>query len=1453
MTSDERQFLYEAILTHEDVDLAVQKINMYCEHARSMFEKDHPGVDPYSLDDIRNNPPNTYDSSTEAPTLEEYKSVNKSHINIKDSRTSHPASFLTLTGHEDKLVLDAHYEIVRNRMAGVNEKREYIEGSNPDSVSLNLVVFNWGNMDRAPVPAGNPKKKLKPEKGFDYHPLIDMCFNNSAHITLVLEAGALASEYSIATMRKHEYRGMLIHSPPKEPEAPSMYIGVKGDPTTDIALVHHFYRHRTMKPKNGGTKKRLWACHGAVCRLTFGYHSTIPEAKEWVHPNSGQRMTRDEFMQIIGYDPLKGKNPDKDGPTDGSYLSPEACLTLSNLDPPPILCEWNGHVEGDEPPEEDFETYAEIFSQEASNDLDEMWCTKGPYKVITIAIVHFNSFMTHKEEQRRELVNAFLNEILPFKPDVIAGDLNNIASRLTLKGGDVHPRNSLFSLYLEKKLAAFNRIAGRHSQVRHLCLNNSDQHRLARADRLPADPAKKVAITDMEDSGSGHSLNVPASLKVLLQEGTRGRILQSEKKKEGIASTVCSERQGTQNSGANAESTKTDETSLPDSLTSEQDFSVFSITWNVFLLLMGLHWMWKQITRRKEQYLLILQDQKVLPEEEVKIGVFNERQLEKPTTVDSAPMQTLHLTKPIKEMKVKDHGRPQTATPVSSQAAPKAEPKATTSNHGYDTADAAFTRAENRLLGIFSSSEEDHSDPDEPHPNVYARRGVQDMVKTAPPGYILLAQPCASSSTASAPQRASSEVQPAVPAGSTSFDALQEALGLDDRSAKRLAARLRSLPKAELKRRLRVLQGPRGAEDDEPARKRGRPKAAASQPNQALALTSMAEEGVRAEAYIMSEPEVELFGLACGDAARCLLSWLGLADHCCLRASSRSASSVVRYATWLHCRTFVYVSTQFEPRFQKCSARGRVLPLPPDSVSRRLVRFLSQPQHAAFIESLDLQFAPIAALESPELHLALRNAMPRLGSVLLPTGGWSAPCERQRLLANLGALVSVSFEGPARAKGDGTLKRLAYYDKKKEASDSGYQLQVCDAPSASVDSANMLGLPDLIPNWKRTSEKLTFFCDAFGFIWYGLAAAAYGSHKTAKGASDGFDPDSTGGCTTGAGSEKDPANNPKFMATLNDKSIGKVSEKGKRALQTVVSTLKVHLMRTAVNRGVVDEIHECMMAMHEKYKSSKWSSEAFRSANCSAGRNQGTLLKKSAHVKPNEALSKEKPGIILEGGPWAVRTHLFDSAVLEDLLFNTPFFERRSIKHTSMPGLCQRMRKLAASYDYTASLDFGAFDGSLGSTPPGALRTSLAAFDAEEALGLDASAAKRLAEQLRSLPKAELKRRLRVLWGIDGAEDEPARKRARRSTAQKTMGPTKLARASKAFALSMTPSSSSGEAYVMPEPEVDIFGLACADAGRCLLVWLGFADCCWLRAASRSAASVVRPTQPAASTSQAAV
>ena len=49
--------------------------------------------------------------------------------------------------------------------------------------------------------------------------------------------------------------------------------------------------------------------------------------------------------------------------------------------------------------------------------------------------------------------------------------------------------------------------------------------------------------------------------------------------------------------GANAESTETNSPTLPDSLPSDQDYSILSIFWNLFLMLMGLRWIWKQLTR----------------------------------------------------------------------------------------------------------------------------------------------------------------------------------------------------------------------------------------------------------------------------------------------------------------------------------------------------------------------------------------------------------------------------------------------------------------------------------------------------------------------------------------------------------------------------------------------------------------------------------------------------------------------------------------------------------------------------------------------------------------------------------------------------------------------------------------------------------------------------------------
>lgn len=331
-----------------------------------------------------------------------------------------------------------------------------------------------------------------------------------------------------------------------------------------------------------------------------------------------------------------------------------------------------------------------------------------------------------------------------------------------------------------------------------------------------------------------------------------------------------------------------------------------------------------------------------------------------------------------------------------------------------------------------------------------------------------------------------SKVQPTGSARKAAPASLQEALGLDASAVRRLAVQLRSLPKAELERRLRVLWGIDGAEEV-PARKRAR-RSTAQKPTKldraskafALSMTPSSSSG---EAYVMPEPEVELFGLACADAGRCLLVWLGFADCCWLRAASRSAASVVRYVTWLRCREFVYDPIEFEPRFQKGTRSGRLRPMSQDAVSRRLVLFLRQPRHAFFIESLDLTLAPISALESAELHEALRAAMPRLSSVLLPTDGWSAPAERKRVLANLSTAVEVAWDGagprtsrkkePECSDGDGGRSSLSQAGDASSASAVGSPVRSPEHSRARSRSASTgrLGLEDLIPNWCRLSPK----------------------------------------------------------------------------------------------------------------------------------------------------------------------------------------------------------------------------------------------------------------------------------------------------------------------------------------------------------------------------------------------
>ncbi|OLQ01537.1 hypothetical protein AK812_SmicGene15730 [Symbiodinium microadriaticum] len=283
------------------------------------------------------------------------------------------------------------------------------------------------------------------------------------------------------------------------------------------------------------------------------------------------------------------------------------------------------------------------------------------------------------------------------------------------------------------------------------------------------------------------------------------------------------------------------------------------------------------------------------------------------------------------------------------------------------------------------------------------------------------------------------------PTGSTRKAApasLQEALGLDASAVRRLAVQLRSLPKAELERRLRVLWGIDGAEEV-PARKRAR-RSTAQKPTKldraskafALSMTPSSSSG---EAYVMPEPEVELFGLACADAGRC----------------TTDASSLGPYEK----------------------------PARQDAVGRRLVLFLRQPRHAFFIESLDLTLAPISALESAELHEALRAAMPRLSSVVLPTDGWSAPAERKRVLANLSTAVEAPLPdgmlsklvtGVLQGRAAGTHDPGKGRKKEPECSDGdGGRSSLSQAGDAS--SASAVGSPVRSPEHSRDSELVSPF------------------------------------------------------------------------------------------------------------------------------------------------------------------------------------------------------------------------------------------------------------------------------------------------------------------------------------------------------------------------------------------
>ena len=147
-------------------------------------------------------------------------------------------------------------------------------------------------------------------------------------------------------------------------------------------------------------------------------------------------------------------------------------------------------------------------------------------------------------------------------------------------------------------------------------------------------------------------------------------------------------------------------------------------------------------------------------------------------------------------------------------------------------------------------------------------------------------------------------------------------------------------------------------------------------------------------------------------------------------------------------------------------------------------------------------------------------------------------------------------------------------------------------------------------------------------------------------------------------------------------------------VQRAASIVKQHLLQSAFDEGKLAEAFDIIKTCPEEFCSGKWTEERFLTALHSAGDDNARELKRDLNVKPNEALSKEKARAIISSGDDGVVRHLFDAGLLEKVLFENPVFEKRSIKHASMQELGRRAGEMMRCYDFIASMDFGAFDGS---------------------------------------------------------------------------------------------------------------------------------------------------------------
>ena len=158
--------------------------------------------------------------------------------------------------------------------------------------------------------------------------------------------------------------------------------------------------------------------------------------------------------------------------------------------------------------------------------------------------------------------------------------------------------------------------------------------------------------------------------------------------------------------------------------------------------------------------------------------------------------------------------------------------------------------------------------------------------------------------------------------------------------------------------------------------------------------------------------------------------------------------------------------------------------------------------------------------------------------------------------------------------------------------------------------------------------------------------------------------------------------------------VGVMTALGKRHIQRACSLIKQQLMQSCVDSGAITLAFDIRETLPQEFKSGKWTEERFLTALRVAGVDAPRELPRKAHAKPNEALSKEKPRMIITSGDEGVVRHILDSGLLEHALFNNPLFEQRSLKHASRREFGRRMGEMMRNYDHACSMDFGAVDGS---------------------------------------------------------------------------------------------------------------------------------------------------------------